>query len=114
MTGVNQGVPIPTTVYVIATHDGSAVKVGLTSDVEQRLENLQAANPWPLVLIATFTHSAPRMLEGLLHRWLEPARLHHEWFDARHPLVADWLRHGADPDWLYDHVAQPLIARGAR
>jgi hypothetical protein len=63
-------------VYFIG--NGSAVKVGYTSDLQRRMMTLATASSVPLKLIGVVPGN--RKLEALLHAQLDKDRLHGEWF----------------------------------
>ena len=69
---------VPGHIYFAQSEHGGPVKIGFTTDLEQRLRNLQSASPYPLVLRATFPGTEAD--ERKLHRRFAANRLHGEWF----------------------------------
>lgn len=66
-------------VYIIQCEDDfGPVKIGMTSDLRQRLVDLQAANPYPLRVLTVMCGG--RTLEKALHRRFTKSRRHGEWF----------------------------------
>lgn len=66
--------------YLIGTASDE-VKIGISSNPEQRLKGLQTGNPNELELIATTTCSDVCELENGLHNKYNTHRLNGEWFD---------------------------------
>ncbi|MEU4012096.1 MarR family transcriptional regulator [Streptomyces pseudogriseolus] len=66
-------------VYVIGSPVVRPVKIGVSDDPEERLEDLQTGSPVPLVLLWQ-VHGGQR-LESLLHERFTAYRTHGEWFD---------------------------------
>ncbi len=66
-------------VYVIASFEARAVKIGRSTDPSARLASLQAGSPVALYIAVTFP-GGPR-LERHLHRQFSDRRMHGEWFD---------------------------------
>lgn len=84
-----------THVYVMATDlDGvlsSPVKIGMTKDPRKRLETIQTACPFKIVLYGawelSFEDEMPSFVERAVHGSLKKYRLHGEWFSVE-PLYA--------------------------
>lgn len=80
----------PTHVYVMICD--RFVKVGITNDLEKRLQVIRGANPHPVDLFwatdAMGFHEASRLELGAFHV-LARFRLQSEWFDVR-PEAAVW------------------------
>lgn len=84
-------------IYFLQTGDGRAVKIGLTENVQTRQRDLQSANPYPLVLLATMPGGLTKERE--LHRRFQAGRITGEWFRYSTPGLADFiagLRHQED------------------
>lgn len=84
-------------VYLVQVGDAAnaPVKIGVATDVQQRLADLQTSSPYPLTLRAVFPGAGGAM-EAWLHTRFAAYRLHGEWFDAARPAVATFLRAAAD------------------
>jgi hypothetical protein len=85
-------------IYIIASSDQGAFKVGYTAG-PSRLANLQTGNPTPLHMLRTIP--AERGCEAAIHKALSSYRIRGEWFrgtDLACFLVDDLLdaRAGAD------------------
>jgi hypothetical protein len=79
------GTPLPSfIVYIVRC--GDFVKVGTTQDLRARLQALQAANPYPITLLATLDGDDRRERE--LHRRLAPHRHRNEWFRLEGDVTA--------------------------
>jgi uncharacterized protein YozE (UPF0346 family) len=91
--------------YLIS--NGSAVKIGHTTDVQRRLRQLQSASPVPLRVIGILDGVEP---ERRLHQEYASYRMNGEWFAI--PVAASfylWLVMQADrDDWIGD------VARDAK
>ena len=70
-------------VYVIGEMHGTGpVKVGVTTDVDHRLKQLQTGSPVPLSVLVRYAADTKReahRLECSIHKLLDP--VHGEWFD---------------------------------
>jgi len=84
--------------YIIASDEQNAVKVGFAENLEMRLANLQTGNPAKLRI--RFTHAATRGAEETLHRFLKPYRIGREWYPDT------WLI-----DSIYDELGYELVDR---
>lgn len=76
-------------VYFIGADEGP-VKIGVTCNVEQRLQNLQTASPVRLRVLATIAGGSG--LERGYHEAWSHYRLHGEWFE-RSKQIEQELRH---------------------
>ena len=73
--------------YLIQATGTTRFKIGITTDLKQRLENLQSSSPLKL-RVATFqTHPQASLTEKYLHHKFDKYRIHGEWFDFP-PFVA--------------------------
>lgn len=68
--------PDPERIYAIGT--ATHVKIGRSGDVDRRRQELQAASPLPLGILATCPGGS--VGEALLHRYLAASRSHGEWY----------------------------------
>ena len=71
--------------YCYMLQAGDYVKVGYSSDLRQRLEDIQTCCPYPVRYICLFqyaTSKAAREMESFLHRKLKNFHSHGEWFHA--------------------------------
>lgn len=74
-------------VYLIACRGESKtyVKIGLTSNIQRRLSNIQTGCPHPITHAFVVRSSYREEVEGLeklLHMLLEPERLRAEWYEG--------------------------------
>jgi len=75
-------------VYFIRQGADGPVKIGTSTDLQLRLQQLQCSNPHPLTVLAAVPGDERRELE--IHIALSPHRLHGEWF-AAHQEVLDFI-----------------------
>lgn len=68
-------------VYLIRGVGTNMYKIGCTTNIEERLKNLQIGSPVSLELIAFFPTKLHTMLESKLHRMYAENRKHGEWFN---------------------------------
>ena len=67
-------------VYVVGSREYGWVKIGMTTDFEQRRSALQAGCPFILETLRWYKSLLPKSLEQQLHSKFEGHRLHAEWF----------------------------------
>jgi hypothetical protein len=86
-----------TTLYFIADHERSFVKIGVSRNPERRLHQIQAASPIILELDHWVQGVAPS-IEVDLHQHFAAHWLHREWFryDPHIRLLVDDLKAGAN------------------
>lgn len=77
-------------VYFIGPSDDGPVKIGFTTHLATRLQQLQTASPVPLRIIANVVGT--RLIEALLHRWFRRWHIRGEWFD----MDVDRVYHAID------------------
>lgn len=65
-------------VYVLGTPGSNIVKIGRSTDVQQRVADIQRMSPVPLEVL--WTHPGGPRLEAGLHRLFADLRSHGEWF----------------------------------
>jgi hypothetical protein len=66
-------------VYLVGSTLTKPVKIGVAKNAEARLDELRVGSPIPLHLI--WKARGGRALEGSLHEYFAPYRIHGEWFD---------------------------------
>lgn len=66
-------------VYLIGSTLSRPVKIGVAKSPAARLDELQVGSPVPLHVI--WKTRGGRVLEGSLHKYFAPYRIHGEWFD---------------------------------
>ena len=95
-------------VYFIGP-EGGPIKIGITTNVGQRLESLQTGSPVKLKVHAVAR--AGRSLERAYHRYFDERRLSGEWFELNKDLEAEiafWRRHsGAHCGHNFGHTGGP-------
>ena len=75
------------TIYFMRRADGvGPIKIGCTKQPLARLNQVQEWSPEPLTIIASA--SGKFKTEARLHRQFDAFRLHGEWFEAAHPVLA--------------------------
>lgn len=81
-----------TTVYVIGP-EGGPFKVGITTCLDRRLDQLQRASAYPIQLLhsATFPSRLARIVEKTLHKLLSDGHSHGEWFHFDYRTFEDLL-----------------------
>lgn len=75
-------------VYFVQRGLDSAVKIGFTRDLRQRMHSLRATQPAPVVLLGTVPGG--EALEQSFHSEFSQARIEGEWF-AWHPRLARFI-----------------------
>lgn len=100
----------PELVYVLGTHGSDTVKIGRTTNLNQRLAAIQRMSPVPLTILWTRPGGAD--LETNLHRHFRALRSHGEWFTfGRDPVpIIQWAVQ--DRPWLRPKVDLTRKARG--
>lgn len=66
--------------YVYLITDGRFIKIGVSKDVETRLNLLQVGNPKELSIIADYEVEKPAKLEKIIHEHYRDKRTNSEWF----------------------------------
>lgn len=66
-------------VYMIEA--GTAIKIGHTKNLSERISNLQGANPETLIVVFAAYTGTPLQLEQNLHEYFADRRIRGEWFD---------------------------------
>ncbi len=68
--------------YVLQCTDGNTIKVkiGVTSNIEQRIKSLQTGNPNKIELLFIEERTNPTKAERYLHRCFDKKRQEGEWF----------------------------------
>ena len=74
-----------TNLYLIQAENGGPIKIGVSSNIESRLSQLQTGSPFILRVIGEYNGVSPS-LEKQVHAELAEYRLHGEWFN---PVVID-------------------------
>lgn len=91
-------------VYFIRASDDGPVKIGVTRDLSQRLDTLQAMAHEPLVVIRSI-HGSIRT-ERWLHREFADRRLHREWFRFHSDMLT--VEPPSEDDLLANDIAAPV------
>ena len=76
-------------VYLIS--DSNNYKIGSTHNLEQRLTQLQTANPNKLIIIESIRSFNYKKLEKLLHYRFKSKRVNGEWFNLTENEVANFI-----------------------
>ena len=69
-------------VYLIRLSSGEC-KIGISKNVENRISNLQTANPNEINLLHTFPASNAREAESVLHQKFSHLRIRNEWYSLK-------------------------------
>lgn len=70
--------------------DGQHYKIGGTSNLKSRIENLQVASPNDLNLIAWIETDDWQKKEKQAHEYFNDKKIHGEWFDITLSEILDW------------------------
>lgn len=73
--------------FISSTKKNTPTKIGISEDVQKRLDHLQTANPYPLKCTGKIPFDTRREavnIENYLHRRLRKCCTQGEWFDLRH------------------------------
>jgi len=74
------GQPVPVSgVYFVQSGDDGPIKIGFSTNIRMRIDNLSVGSPDPLHLLAAIRGG--RAEERKMHRMFKDARLHGEWFE---------------------------------
>lgn len=86
-------------VYFVQAVGGGPIKIGFSTDVDQRAASLCTASPVPIRLIGTIGDKSLMLAdERALHVKFEALRIKGEWFAPQEPLIG-WLREqGIEPE----------------
>lgn len=100
-------------VYLVGTRQARPVKIGVASDVEARIVELQTGSPLPLYLI--WKTRGGQSLERDLHERFGSYRIHGEWFDlgdenpaavvASAAVLMGYVTHAERAQVTHDYVA---------
>jgi hypothetical protein len=88
----------PPTIYFVSAETLRAIKIGYSTDVAQRVRDLQAATADTLLLLGM--HEGDRATEKALHKRFARLHIKGEWYANRRPLRLYIERHAFDP-WAY-------------
>jgi hypothetical protein len=104
-------------VYFIRADEHGPIKIGHSTNVEKRLEQLQTGSSHPLRLLAKFKHDRAKEIEKSLHSAFADLRLEGEWFEASDRIldvIAAWRTAEGDPRPDLDaiHIAPVRQALG--
>jgi hypothetical protein len=83
-------------VYIIKCQNTNFYKIGVSDYIEDRLKNLQTANPRELILISGFICKERFKLEKIIHKEYEDKRKIGEWFEINDiPKLEKFIRNQA-------------------
>lgn len=99
------------TLYILKC--GEYLKIGITRDMDKRLKQIDAANPMPVVKIATKTVplAGVAFAEAWLHRELQESRVKGEWFAIDEKTALSLLPEAARRAAAYSRCCQDWHAR---
>ncbi|MGL4618706.1 MAG: GIY-YIG nuclease family protein [Chroococcidiopsis sp.] len=72
-------------IYLIEAVGTNRFKVGRSSNLDIRIEQLRNQSPYPLKIVKQFNSLDSITEEALLHKLLAPTRIHGEWFSLNEP-----------------------------
>jgi len=72
-------------VYFVQSRLGGPIKIGLTTELSQRLKQLQNESPIPLQIVGALR--GDEKVEAAIHERFRKLRLHGEWFEPSTELV---------------------------
>ena len=70
--------------YAIRSGSTSAVKIGITNDVQSRMKKMQTNNPLPLRLVTMIAIPEAANAERHIHQYCARYHIRGEWFDIDH------------------------------
>jgi hypothetical protein len=70
-------------IYVIGIVGTDLYKIGIASDVNARMSQLQVGNPFELYKLFSFQTDTPGEKEKRLHKILKPFKVRGEWFEVK-------------------------------
>lgn len=73
--------------FVYLIRCGEFYKIGVTTDIKDRMGELQTATPYDLELMGEWSSNEPYTLEATLHSSLGAYRIRGEWFKLPAQLV---------------------------
>ena len=80
-------------VYIIKCQNTNFYKIGVSDYIEDRLKNLQTANPRKLILVSGFICKEPFKLERIIHSQYKNERREGEWFEINDiPKLKEFMR----------------------
>lgn len=82
-------------VYFVQAGEGGPIKIGTTTDLDHRLQQLRTGSPAPLTLLGTI--SGDRQQERMMHSRFDSLRMEGEWFRPGEELMT-FIRDHAGPD----------------
>lgn len=77
----------PASVYLIRLCGSDYYKVGVSGNVHARLASLQTANPFDLMLVASFVQRDATIIEFEIHQALSAYRVRDEWFRCEYEEI---------------------------
>lgn len=99
-------------IYFLHAPSARAIKIGISIDIDKRIQSLRSGSPVSLTLLGTIAGGADEEKE-IHNRWAH-IRMHGEWFSATSELLDDIDRMIDKPvmDARYgDHDASPFLDR---
>lgn len=93
-------------IYVVQFGDNNIFKIGISSDPNRRLIDMQTASPYLLsiIYIAEFEdRERAQTMEHLFHNWFKNKQMYGEWFEVKSGEIVE----------AWDHVSKALTALGA-
>ena len=83
------------TIYFVSYHDGGPIKIGYTTNLNERMRHLQTASPYDMKLLAKV--SGDTLVERWFHAEFAEHNLRGEWFEPAQPILDEIERLSACP-----------------
>ena len=98
-------------VYVIQNKCANVLKIGITSDINQRLNTLMAHSGCEMiVLYSTIPVSNSELIEKTMHEFFKEYRFYGEWFKCESNIVVNKLKQYENEFGLPDDVALKYLS----
>lgn len=80
---------LPASGFVYLIKCGPRFKIGITNDLQRRMDQLRGQSPYPLEIVHSVKGTNNSKKEADLHRQFASLRVHGEWFDLSADQVAE-------------------------
>lgn len=90
---------IPVVYFIQCNGEGGPIKIGVTTKLHGRIDQMRVNNPFPLTLLGAVM--GDEGLERFVQGFFEEYRITGEWFEASKPLL-DYIEEEARTAWECD------------